>query len=64
MSQLRFCHTRPCFRRGKLVPAEAGSGYLGGFSSDLVLDSCFRRNDDQAKIETEVDLLSDLTPPG
>jgi len=35
-------------------PAFAGTG----------LDPCFRRNDDQAKTETEVDLLSDLTPPG
>jgi hypothetical protein len=26
-----YCHSRPCFRRGKLVPAKAGSGSPEGF---------------------------------
>jgi hypothetical protein len=40
MNQPRFCHTRE-------------GGYPGGFSSDLVLDSCLRRNDKQQESRPE-----------
>jgi hypothetical protein len=53
MNQLRFCHTRPCSPRGKLVPAEAGSGYLVGFSLDLIPDSCLHRIDKQQESKGE-----------